>query len=56
MNIPVYRTPPTPYTRYGDWFPKFLIALVFIVLILNILPKKKRPSVLDDLLLSRPRI
>jgi apolipoprotein N-acyltransferase len=57
VNIPVYKEKSlTPYTRFGDWFPRCLIALVLIALILNVVPKKKRPSALDDLLLSRPRI
>jgi apolipoprotein N-acyltransferase len=56
VNIPVYRERTlTPYTRFGDWFPRCLIALVLIALILNIRAKKKRPPALDDLLLSRTR-
>ncbi|MGA2377779.1 MAG: apolipoprotein N-acyltransferase [Spirochaetia bacterium] len=56
VDIPIYREASlTPYTRFGDWLPRALIALVLIVLILDVLPKKKRPPGLDDLLLSRPR-
>ena len=57
VDFPIYKEASlTPYTRFGDWLPRGLIALVLIALILNVLPKKKRPSVLDDLLLSRWRI
>ena len=56
VDIPIYREASlTPYTRFGDWLPRALIAFVLIVLILDVLPKKKRPPGLDDLLLSRPR-
>jgi apolipoprotein N-acyltransferase len=56
VDIPIYEEASlTPYTRFGDWLPQCLSALVLIVLILNVLPKKKRPSGLDDLLLSCPR-
>jgi len=55
VQVPLYKEATlTPYTRFGDWFPQALIALVLIVLILDVLPKKKRPSGLDDLLFSRP--
>jgi apolipoprotein N-acyltransferase len=57
VAVPIYKEASlTPYTRFGDWFPQLLIALVLIVLILNVLPKKKRPSALDDLFLSSPGI
>ena len=50
VDVPLYKEKTvTPYTRFGDWFPRCLIGLVLIVLILNVLPKKKRPSTLDDL-------
>jgi len=53
VNVPVYKEKfPTPYTRYGDWLPQCLIALVLIALVINVLPKKKRSSVDDLLLLS----
>jgi apolipoprotein N-acyltransferase len=53
VGVPVYKEKAlTPYTQFGDWFPRLLIALVLIVLIVNVLLKKKRPSALDDLLLS----
>jgi len=43
--VPVYKERTlTPYTRYGDWFPRVLIALLLVVLILNVAVKKKRPS------------
>jgi apolipoprotein N-acyltransferase len=49
VGIPLYKDKAlTPYTRFGDWFPQCLIGLVLIVLILNIVRKKKRPSILDE--------
>ena len=43
--VPVYKEKTfTPYTRYGDWFPRLLIALLLVVLILNVAVKKKRLS------------
>lgn len=43
--VPVYKEKTlTPYTRYGDWFPRVLIGLLLVVLILNVAVKKKRPS------------
>jgi apolipoprotein N-acyltransferase len=54
VNVPIYKEASlTPYTRFGDWFPRILIALVLIVLVLDRVRKKKRPSTGDDLLLSR---
>lgn len=51
VEVPLYKEKSlTPYTRFGDWFPQCLIALVLIALVINVLPKKKRPSALDDLL------
>jgi len=56
VRVPIYKEASlTPYTRFGDWLPRALIAFLLIVLIVNVLPKKKRPSALDDLLLSCPR-
>ena len=50
VEVPLYKEKTaTPYTRFGDWFPQALIGLVLIVLVLNRVPKKKRPSTLDDL-------
>ena len=49
VGIPLYKDKTlTPYTRFGDWFPQCLIGLVLIVLILSIVRKKKRPSILDE--------
>jgi len=54
VQVPVYKEATfTPYTRYGDWLPWCLIALVLIALVWDVLPKKKRSSV-DDLLLHSP--
>ena len=53
VNVPVYKEKSlTPYTRFGDWLPQCEIALVLIALVMNVLPKKKRSSVDDLLLLS----
>jgi apolipoprotein N-acyltransferase len=42
VNVPVYREARlTPYTRFGDWFPRVLIAILFVVLVVNIVPKKR---------------
>ena len=30
----------TPYTRFGDWFPRLVLAFLLVVLIVNVLPKK----------------
>jgi len=55
VGVPVYKEKSlTPYTRFGDWFPQLLILLVLIALVIDVLPKKKRPSDLDDLLLFTP--
>ena len=54
VQVPVYKQKSlTPYTRFGDWLPQCLAALVLIVLVVNVLPKKKRSS-MDDLLLHSP--
>ncbi|MGA2614813.1 MAG: apolipoprotein N-acyltransferase [Spirochaetia bacterium] len=48
VQVPVYKEKTlTPYTRYGDWFPRFLILVLLIVLAadtLNDVAKKKRLS------------
>ena len=44
-DVPVYKEASlTPYTRFGHWFPQALIALVLIVPIVNVVPKRKLPS------------
>jgi len=44
VEVPVYKENTfTPYTRYGDWFPRVLAAGFLVVLIFNA-AKKKRPS------------
>ena len=54
VQVPVYKEKSlTPYTRFGDWLPQCLAALVLIVLVMDVLLKKKRSSV-DDLLLHSP--
>jgi apolipoprotein N-acyltransferase len=43
VDVPVYRSERlTPYSRFGDWFSLAIIALLFIVLVADVLPKKKR--------------
>jgi apolipoprotein N-acyltransferase len=45
LEVPVYKEPRlTAYTRFGDWFPRLLIAFLLIVLVVNVLPKKRRLS------------
>lgn len=48
VQVPVYKEKTlTPYTRYGDWFPRLLILVLLIVLAadtLNDVAKKKRLS------------
>jgi apolipoprotein N-acyltransferase len=52
VEVPVYREKTiTPYTRFGDWFPRVLIIVLLAVLVVDLLPKKKRPSVWSDSLL-----
>jgi apolipoprotein N-acyltransferase len=54
VQVPVFKESSlTPYTRFGDWLPQCLIALVLIALVINVLPKKKRSSEDDLLLLFR---
>jgi apolipoprotein N-acyltransferase len=56
VDVPVYKEPTlTPYTRFGDWLPQCLAALVLIALVMSVLPKKKRSSLDDDLLLLSSR-
>ncbi len=55
VEVPVYKEATlTSYTRFGDWLPQCMAGLVLIVLIWNVLPKKKRSSE-DDLLLLFPK-
>jgi apolipoprotein N-acyltransferase len=43
VQIPVYKERSfTPYTRFGDWFPRLLIIFLLIVLIVHATAKKKR--------------
>jgi apolipoprotein N-acyltransferase len=43
VDVPIYKeTSPTIYTRFGDWFPYVLMALLLAVLIGDMIPKKKR--------------
>ena len=45
VSVPVYKEKQlTFYARFGDWFPRVLIALLFIVLLVDALPKKKGRS------------
>jgi apolipoprotein N-acyltransferase len=45
VSVPIYKEKTlTFYSRFGDWFPQMLIALLFIVLLLDALPKKKGRS------------
>jgi apolipoprotein N-acyltransferase len=32
----------TPYTRFGDWFPKLLVGVVVVFLILSAVPPLRR--------------
>ena len=42
VDVPVYReSRMTPYTRFGDWFAWASVILLFSVLVLDVLPKKK---------------
>jgi apolipoprotein N-acyltransferase len=42
VDVPVYREERlTPYTRFGDWFPRLLIAFLFLVLVFDRVPKKR---------------
>ena len=34
----------TVYTRFGDWFPRLLIGLLLVVLVWDLVPKKKARS------------
>ncbi len=41
VDVPVYREARfTPYTRFGDWFPRLSIAFLFVVLVVARIPKK----------------
>lgn len=51
VDVPLYKEKtPTFYTRFGDWFPRLLIVLLFAVLVGNRLWKKKRLPLADSLL------
>jgi apolipoprotein N-acyltransferase len=55
VQVPVYKEKTlTPYTRFGDWFPRCLAVLVLIVLVVDLVRKKKRPSDPDDLSFFEP--
>jgi apolipoprotein N-acyltransferase len=42
VDVPVYRERTmTPYTRFGDWFAWVSILLLFVVLVVDVLPKKR---------------
>jgi len=42
VDVPVYREERlTPYTRFGDWFPRLSIAFLFLVLVAARIPKKR---------------
>jgi apolipoprotein N-acyltransferase len=42
VEVPIYRERFfTPYTRFGDWFPMVMIALLLIVLVVDVVQKKK---------------
>jgi apolipoprotein N-acyltransferase len=47
VKVPVYKEKTlTPYTRFGDWFPRLVLALLLVVLAFNVLvvdvlPKKR---------------
>jgi apolipoprotein N-acyltransferase len=47
-SVPLYREPGlTPYTRFGDWFPRVVIILLLVVLVGDRV-RKQRPCVLTD--------
>jgi apolipoprotein N-acyltransferase len=42
VEVPVYRERFfTPYTRFGDWFPAVMIALLLVVLVVDVVQKKR---------------
>ena len=42
VEVPLYRERIfTPYTRFGDWFPMVMIALLLVVLVVEVVQKKK---------------
>jgi len=42
VSVPIFKEKTlTLYSRFGDWFPQVLIALLFIVLLVDALPRKK---------------
>ena len=42
VDVPVYRESTiTPYTRFGDWFAWVSIVLLLVVLVIDVLPKKR---------------
>ncbi len=50
VDVPIYREGAfTPYTRFGDWFPRLMGLLLLAVLVIDVLRKKKRPSLADSL-------
>ena len=43
VDVPVYREKGlTPYTRFGDWFPRLSIAFLFLVLVASAMPLKTK--------------
>ncbi|HVO39343.1 MAG TPA: apolipoprotein N-acyltransferase [Spirochaetia bacterium] len=45
VEVPIYKEKTfTPYTRFGDWFPRLVLALLFVVLVVNVLVVNVRPK------------
>jgi apolipoprotein N-acyltransferase len=45
VEVPVYKEKtPTPYTRFGDWFPRLLILVLLGVLAASVVFQKKKSS------------
>ena len=51
IDVPVYKEKgPTIYTRFGDWFAYALMVVLFAVLAIDVLPKKRRLPLESSLL------
>lgn len=42
VEVPLYESRPTLYSLYGDWFPYYCAIMVFILLIYNLIKRRKQ--------------
>jgi apolipoprotein N-acyltransferase len=42
VDVEIKEPTVTPYTRFGDWFPKMLLGLILVFLLLSAFPPVRR--------------